>query len=243
MVRAQERGGGAAVCPGLAGARARRRGLSRSYEAQLTRSIGAIRSGSGRCGWSRGWSAGCRSMRPRAMRQRSELITRRRAARADRGGAAAAWQCLCAVDCRRPTIAPAELCPLRPERVSVATDEDGWPAAYLYRAGGRRCGSRRGTRSGGGRWRICRRCNPRDDHYGLGCLGAAIAAASVHNRASRWNKALLDNAARPSGALVYEPGDGSSLRASSSTGCKRRAGASNFRERAMPGGRCCSRAG
>jgi hypothetical protein len=33
----------------------------------------------------------------------------------------------------------------------------------------------------------------------------------VHNRASRWNKALLDNAARPSGALVYEPGDGSSL--------------------------------
>ncbi len=53
--------------------------------------------------------------------------------------------------------------------------------------------------------------NPGDDHYGLGCLDAAIGAASVHNRASRWNKALLDNAARPSGALVYEPGDGSSL--------------------------------
>jgi len=53
--------------------------------------------------------------------------------------------------------------------------------------------------------------DPSDDHYGLGCLEAAIGAASVHNRASRWNKALLDNAARPSGALVYEPGDGSSL--------------------------------
>ena len=53
--------------------------------------------------------------------------------------------------------------------------------------------------------------NPGDDHYGLGCLEAAVGAASVHNRASRWNKALLDNAARPSGALVYEPGDGSSL--------------------------------
>ena len=38
-----------------------------------------------------------------------------------------------------------------------------------------------------------------------------MAAASVHNRASRWNKALLDNAARPSGALVYQPADGSSL--------------------------------
>jgi len=29
----------------------------------------------------------------------------------------------------------------------------------------------------------------------------------VHNAAARWNKALLDNAARPSGALVYEPGE------------------------------------
>src|SRR5688572_14281085 len=32
---------------------------------------------------------------------------------------------------------PAELCPMRPERVSIATDENGYPAAYLYRAGGR----------------------------------------------------------------------------------------------------------
>jgi HK97 family phage portal protein len=35
----------------------------------------------------------------------------------------------------------------------------------------------------------------------------------VHNRATRWNKALLDNAARPSGALSYEPADGSALSA------------------------------
>jgi HK97 family phage portal protein len=45
----------------------------------------------------------------------------------------------------------------------------------------------------------------------MGCVEAAIGAASVHNRASRWNKALLDNAARPSGAIVYEPSDGSRL--------------------------------
>jgi HK97 family phage portal protein len=44
-------------------------------------------------------------------------------------------------------------------------------------------------------------------------LDAAIAAASVHNRAARWNKSLLDNAARPSGALSYEPADGSVLSA------------------------------
>ena len=49
--------------------------------------------------------------------------------------------------------------------------------------------------------------HPLDDHYGLGCLDAAVGAVAIHNAAQRWNKALLDNAARPSGALVYDPGD------------------------------------
>ena len=49
--------------------------------------------------------------------------------------------------------------------------------------------------------------HPLDDHYGLGCLGAAAGAVAIHNAATRWNKALLDNAARPSGALVYDPGE------------------------------------
>ncbi|MEA3035393.1 MAG: hypothetical protein QOH04_1155, partial [Sphingomonadales bacterium] len=34
---------------------------------------------------------------------------------------------------------------------------------------------------------------------------------AIHNAATKWNKALLDNAARPSGALVYAPGDGAVL--------------------------------
>ena len=108
---------------------------------------------------------------------------------------------------------PAEICLLRPERVSVVTDEHGWPTAYLYRAAGR---VTRIERSDGlERQQVAhiRSLHPRDDHYGMGCLDAAIASASVHNRASRWNKALLDNAARPSGALVYEPADGSMLSA------------------------------
>ncbi|MFL6742463.1 MAG: phage portal protein [Sphingomicrobium sp.] len=109
--------------------------------------------------------------------------------------------------------APRELCLLRPERVSVVCDESGWPVAYLYRAGGQ-------VRRFQGvdpleRQQVAhiKALHPRDDHYGMGCVEAAIAAASVHNRASRWNKALLDNAARPSGALSYEPADGSVLSA------------------------------
>jgi HK97 family phage portal protein len=106
---------------------------------------------------------------------------------------------------------PAELCQLRPERVSVVSDERGWPVGYLYRAGAQ---ARRFEKFDAlGRQQVAhvKALHPRDDHYGMGCIEAAIGAASVHNRAVRWNKALLDNAARPSGALSYEPADGSVL--------------------------------
>ncbi len=106
---------------------------------------------------------------------------------------------------------PAELCLLRPERVSVACGADGWPSAYLYRAGGQAARISKNDPLGRQQVAHLKALDPGDDHYGLGCLEAACPAASVHNRASRWNKALLDNAARPSGALVYEPSDGSSL--------------------------------
>ena len=106
---------------------------------------------------------------------------------------------------------PAELHCMRPERVSVACGADGWPSAYIYRANGQATRITRKDALGRGQVAHLKALNPGDDHYGLGCLEAAVAAASVHNRASRWNKALLDNAARPSGALVYEPADGSSL--------------------------------
>jgi len=108
---------------------------------------------------------------------------------------------------------PAELFALRPERVSVEADASGWPAAYVYKAGEAR--TRLAARDGLGRPSLVhlKAMHPLDDHLGLGCLGAAAGAVAIHNAATRWNKALLDNAARPSGALVFEPGDGSALSA------------------------------
>lgn len=91
------------------------------------------------------------------------------------------------------------------------SDERGWPVAYLYRAAGQAVRFERVDPLGRRRIAHIKALHPRDDHYGMGCIEAAIAAASVHNRATRWNKALLDNAARPSGALSYEPADGSAL--------------------------------
>ena len=109
--------------------------------------------------------------------------------------------------------APLELCQLRPERVSVVADDRGWPVAYLYSAAGQVTRYNKADALGRQQVAHIKALHPRDDHYGMGCIGAAIASASVHNRASRWNKALLDNAARPSGALSYEPADGSVLSA------------------------------
>jgi HK97 family phage portal protein len=109
--------------------------------------------------------------------------------------------------------APAELFALRPERVSVEADAAGWPAAYVYKAGAAK--TRLPVRDGLGRPSLVhlKMTHPLDDHYGLGCLGAAAGAVATHNAATRWNAALLDNAARPSGALVHAPEDGATMSA------------------------------
>ncbi len=53
--------------------------------------------------------------------------------------------------------------------------------------------------------------HPLDDYYGLSPLEVAGTAIEVHNAGAQWTKALLDNAARPSGALIYKGPDGSGL--------------------------------
>ncbi|WP_188824244.1 phage portal protein [Brucella endophytica] len=103
-----------------------------------------------------------------------------------------------------------ELHLLRPERVTVETDADGWPQALTYR-----CGAVKRIvpldEPGGGRALHLRLFHPLDDHYGFAPLEAALMALDIHNAAGAWNKALLDNSARPSGALVYAPKDGGNL--------------------------------
>jgi HK97 family phage portal protein len=102
---------------------------------------------------------------------------------------------------------PDSLYALRPDRVTVETDENGWPETYLYQIGDKI--NNISAFGADGRPQIVhiRSFHPDDDHYGLGCLGAAAEAVAIHNAASRWNRSLLDNAARPSGALVYDPGE------------------------------------
>jgi HK97 family phage portal protein len=102
-----------------------------------------------------------------------------------------------------------ELYLLRPDRMKLVPGPDGWPQAYDYTVAGHTV-----------RFDQVAELppilhltffNPLDDHYGLGPLEAAAVAVDTHNAAAGWNKALLDNAARPSGALVFDGGDGAVL--------------------------------
>ncbi|CAN7432694.1 phage portal protein [Rhizobium sp. LjRoot254] len=102
----------------------------------------------------------------------------------------------------------AELHLLRPDRMRVLEGADGWPEAYEYRAGGR---LRRYPAVGPGSVLQLKLFHPLDDHQGFPPLGAAGAALDLSNTASQWNKALIDNSARPSGALVYQPKEGGNL--------------------------------
>lgn len=101
----------------------------------------------------------------------------------------------------------AQLYPLRPERVKIITDYRGWPMRYEYRVGDQT--EIMDAYDAHGRLQIIhiKSFHPSDDHYGLGCLKAASQSISVHNAATRWNRSILDNAARPSGALIYDGGD------------------------------------
>ena len=100
---------------------------------------------------------------------------------------------------------PRELHVLRADRMRVVPGADGWPAAYEYAVGARK----HRFDVTGPLSPMChiRNYHPQDDHYGFAPMQAAAMAVDVHNSASRWSKSLLDNAARPSGALVWR-GDG-----------------------------------
>lgn len=101
---------------------------------------------------------------------------------------------------------PGELHVLRSDRMNVVPGADGWPVAYDYVVGGRTHRFSVGEAFSP----IChiKNFNPQDDHYGLSPMQAAAVAVDVHGSASAWSKALLDNAARPSGAMVYKGADG-----------------------------------
>src|SRR6185295_19567189 len=102
-----------------------------------------------------------------------------------------------------------ELHVLRPDRMKLIPGADGWPEIYEYTVAGRHV--RFDQAAALPPILHLTLLHPLDDHYGLAPLEAAAVAVDTHNAAAKWNKALLDNAARPCGALVFTGADGAVL--------------------------------
>jgi len=97
---------------------------------------------------------------------------------------------------------------LRPDRMQAIAGRDGYPVAYDYTSGGRTTRLDQLATPVPAVLHLAL-FHPLDDHYGMAPLEAAQQSLDIHNAAAAWNKSLLENAARPSGALVYSSAAGS----------------------------------
>jgi len=105
------------------------------------------------------------------------------------------------------TSKPQELYSLRPDRMKVVPGGDG-PQGYEYTVHGSNHEWPVDPMTGQSDVLHVKTFNPLNDWYGMSRLEAASYEVDIHNETLNWNKALLDNGARPSGALVYSPKDG-----------------------------------
>lgn len=97
---------------------------------------------------------------------------------------------------------PRGLFGLRADAVTVRLDERGHVSGYALR---QKSGERLIGKAADGWSPVLhlKLYHPGGSIYGLSPLSAARRALDMHNGTAAWAKALLDNAARPSGALMY----------------------------------------
>lgn len=100
-----------------------------------------------------------------------------------------------------------ELYQLRPDRMKIIPSATGIPKAYCYEANGRRVMFDVDQNTMDSDVRHLRMFNPLDDWYGMSPIEAGAYGIDQHNEAMTWMQALLQNSARPSGALVTRDGE------------------------------------
>ena len=106
---------------------------------------------------------------------------------------------------------PIALIAHRPDTMTMGRDAKGQAAGWTQEVGGRTRRFPRDNATGTCALFHMRLFNPLDESEGLSPLSAAAQAVSLHNRGGVWAKALLENSARPSGALVHDPASGERL--------------------------------
>jgi len=95
-----------------------------------------------------------------------------------------------------------ELYSLRPDRVSILTDKRGFISAYVYSSDEREVKYPVDKLTGRSQILHLKNFHPLNDHFGLSSIEPAAYSIDQHNNAARWNQSLLQNGAKPSGALV-----------------------------------------
>ena len=95
-----------------------------------------------------------------------------------------------------------ELWILRPDRMMIVPGESGIPRSFIYKVGKNEVIFRVDETTGDSDVQHTKLFNPLDDWYGQSPLAPGAFAVDQHNAAMGWVQALLQNSARPSGALV-----------------------------------------
>ena len=99
---------------------------------------------------------------------------------------------------------PREMYVLRPDRMTIQPGATGYPSRYIYQVGSNKVSYP--VEESTGESAICHVAafDPTDDLYGMSPLRAAAFSIDQHNAGGRWNNRLLQNSARPSGAVYQD---------------------------------------
>ena len=114
---------------------------------------------------------------------------------------------------------PQEMYCLRPDRVKIIPGQMSLPLGYQYTVNGKVVTEYEVNQStGASPVKHFKLFHPKHDHLGLSPLVSAATNLDSHNLTNRHNVALLQNGARPSGAVIFKPKDesGSSVQLSDS---------------------------
>ncbi len=104
--------------------------------------------------------------------------------------------------------APKELHQLRPDRINIKGSGKPIPDKYEYMVNGRVAATYLVDQENGfSELKHVKLWNPLDDYYGLSPMSAAAVEVDQFNMSSKHNVNLLQNGARPSGAVVFKPQD------------------------------------
>ena len=104
--------------------------------------------------------------------------------------------------------APKELHQLRPDRINIKGSGKPIPEKYEYMVNGRVANTYMIDQENGfSELKHIKLWNPLDDYYGLSPMSAAAVEVDQFNMSSKHNVNLLQNGARPSGAVIFKPQD------------------------------------